>query len=802
MNSRNLRHISAYKMAMVLTGSVMALAASTSGFAQEAEAVPEVGDIIVTAQFRAQNLQDTPIAITAVNAEMLEARSQTDISKVADQAPSVTMKQAGAAFGPSMTVSIRGVGQLDFNPALEPGVGMYIDDVYYATLTGSMFDLLDLDRVEVLRGPQGTLAGKNSIGGAIKLFSKKPQGDGSGYISATYGSRNRLDFRGSADFTIAKDLFARVSGVYKDQDGYVDRLDYGCLFPTSGIPATRPAGHCKVSELGGVGYRALRGMLRYAPYEGLDITVIGDYTKDSRTVAGGVLLNGNNQNPNVAVNGIPLDNRFICGRYCTYADFQNPAATWLGPIAPGFPLAATGGNDRSEYEGWGVSGQIDLDLTENLSIQSITAYREYDTAWNNDDQQAPLSAAFGESDLSHWFVSQELRLNGKIGDSINFTLGGYYSDQRTTYFTLQDIRYAPFPLQFIGNDPVNADTKAGFINVSWQATDALSINGGLRYSKESKDYTFVRLAYDGVNPNPFLGSLNGVVGRYSGDKWDYRLAVDYRISPELLVYGSTSTGFKGGGIGPRPFVPDQVQPFDQETLTAYEVGIKSDLFDRKVRLNLAAFYNKYKDIQLTLLSCPQFGGPGLPCALPQNAGDADVKGIELETTIRPADGLSIDGSASYLDFEYKCVNPAVAGLAAGPCSSDPAIIATAVNPRSPFTPKWKWSAGIQYEAQLGSGAGTLTPRFDAAYQSAIFTNAAPSPAGIQELAVIKGYTVANARLTWRNEKEDLEISGEVTNLFDKYYFNTTFDLTGAGAGITSGYPGRPREWAVSVKKKF
>lgn len=797
------------KATLTLTGSLLALAAAAPAMAQgedkaaAAEASSAIGDIIVTAQFREQNLQDTPIAITAVNAEMLEARSQTDISKVADQAPNVTLKQSAAAFGPAMGASIRGIGQYDFNPAVEPGVGMYVDDVYYATLTGSMFDLLDLDRVEILRGPQGTLAGKNSIGGAIKLYSKKPEGDGSGYVSATYGSRNRLDFRASADFSIAKNLFARVSGVYKDQDGHVDRLDYGCVFPTSGIPATQPAGRCKVSEQGGVGYRAMRGMLRYNPYDGLDITIIGDYTKDSRTVAGGVLLNADNANPNVAVNGVPYDNRFICGRYCNYAGFGNPAGTFTanfvntpgGPVpvpwfvppdfTVDFPLAAASGDDRSEYEGWGFSGKIEADLNDNLTLESITAYREYDTSWNNDDQMAPTSVAFGKSALDHWFVSQELRLNGKIGDTINFTLGGFYSDQRTTYFALQDIRYAPIPLQFIGDDPVNADTKAGFFNLGWQATDALGVNAGVRYSKETKDYTFFRFIYDGVTPNPFLGALNGVTGSYEGDKWDYRLAVDYRISPEFLVYASTSTGFKGGGIGPRPFNPAQVQSFDPETLTAYEVGFKSDLFDRKLRINAAAFFNKYKDIQLTFLSCPQFGGPG-PCALPQNAGDADVKGIELETTIRPVDGLTIDGAASYLDFEYKSVDPAVG----------------AVNPRSPFTPKWKWSIGIQYEAQLGADAGTLTPRFDAAYQSAIFTNAAPSPAGIQELAVINGYTIANARLTWRNADEDLEIAAEVTNVFDKYYFNSTFDLSTGGLGVTTGYPGRPREWAISVKKKF
>ncbi len=186
----------------------VALLAGLAGFAQAAQAAPAaadqntVGEVVVTAQFREQSLQKTPLAITAVNAAMLEQRNQTSLADVTAQAPNVTLAPNGAAFGSSMVAFIRGIGQTDFNLALEPGVGIYVDDVYYPTLTGSLLDLLDLDRVEILRGPQGTLAGKNSIGGAIKLYSQKPNGNDGGYIEGTYGSLNRLNARGAADFTI------------------------------------------------------------------------------------------------------------------------------------------------------------------------------------------------------------------------------------------------------------------------------------------------------------------------------------------------------------------------------------------------------------------------------------------------------------------------------------------------------------------------------------------------------------------------------------------------------------------------
>jgi iron complex outermembrane receptor protein len=789
--------------AAVFTGvSLGAAPAMAQDEAPEAEAAgtdETAGNVItVTAQFREQALQDTPLAITAVNSEMLEARSQTNIAEITAQAPSVTLKPQGAAFGPSLGASIRGVGQYDFNPALEPGVGLYVDDVYYATLTGAIFDLLDVDRVEVLRGPQGTLAGKNSIGGAVKLYSKRPTGDGSGSISGTYGSRNRIDLRASADFGLTEELAMRVAGVAKKQEGYVDRLDFGCVNPpgsavnpaVGGVQPTTTAGNCRVARDGEVDYLAGRVQLRYRPSDRIDVNVIGDYTHDDRNPAGGVLLFANNPtNPNIRGNAtaVPYDSRFICGQYCNYASYFSPAGAWQTPPVAGFPLLETRGEGRTKFNGWGLSGQVDVDLTDNLQLQSITSYREYALQFTNDDDYSPLSVGNGLSELDYWGFTQELRLNGTLlDDAVNWTLGAFYLDQRSTYATFQDIRYAPIPLQFQGDDPVNADTKAVFAAVSWEIVENLTFNGGLRYTDEHKDYTFSRRNRDG-SLNAFLGALDGVTGEFDGDKIDWRANLQYRLSDELMTYAQVSTGFKGGGINPRPFNPAQVQPFGPETLTAYELGFKSDLFGRLVRLNGAAFFSDYKGIQLTLLSCPQFGGPG-PCALPQNAGDAEIKGLELETTIDPGNGLLIDAAMSYLDFDYTAINPQAGGPTA------PAGVQLGMVP--PYTPKWKWAVGIQYEIDLGN-SGSITPRADANHQSEIFSNAVNKPSNL-----IEGYTLANARLTWRNEDEDLEVALSVTNLFDKYYLLTSFDLTGAGAGFVAGQPGRPREWAVSVKKTF
>src|SRR5690606_7414841 len=195
---------------------------------------------------------------------------------------------------------------------------------------------------------------------------------------------------------------------------------------------------------------------------------------------------------------------------------------------------------------------------------------------------------------------------------------------------------------------------------AWTPVDDLTVSAGLRYTDESKSYTFVRLTPEG-GPHPVLAALNGAVGEYQTDRLDYRLNAQYRWSDNIMTYAQWSTGYKGGGINPRPFFAPQARPFGPEELTSYEIGVKTDWFDRAVRLNVATFLRKYEGIQLTLSDCPGLGVPARPCAQPANAGDADVQGFEIEASAEPVRGLLIDAALSHLDFDYTDINPAAGG---------------------------------------------------------------------------------------------------------------------------------------------
>ncbi|HTN14729.1 MAG TPA: TonB-dependent receptor [Sphingomonadaceae bacterium] len=795
-------------------GFALAAPAYAQSSGNEGESSSNQDEIVVTAQFRDQRLQDVPVAITAVSGELLEQRGQTSLADLGSQAPNVTLRQASATYGPAVAAYIRGVGQRDTSFALEPGVGIYVDDVYLPTLHGSMLSLVDLDRVEILRGPQGTLAGQNAIGGAIKLYSKKPDGSNDGYVSATYGSYNRMELRGAANFTLAEDhLYARLSGAAVKKDGYITRYDYRCTHPTSTIPSTVTGTDCKIGTDGGKEYVAGRLALRWEPTPDITVDLVGDLTRDgSKTGPSTLLYVGRSADPGSTLTGVatPVSAAYLLNGnvygtstgspYISYSPFGNYAQDTYtsSPYVSYENYLETAPRDGSgawqaPQDGlintWGVSGTITANLSDNVVLTSITGYRKFDGSYSSADG-SPFNNTMIANKVYNRQFSQELRVSANINDIANLTVGGFYFDKESRNVS----RVTLTTLNFIEDNSVPATTKAVFANLEITPFEALTILGGIRYTDQSKTFIYGRFGIPGSSTGGVvpvsLAPLNGLKGSYSGDRFDYRLGLQYRFSDDVMAYGQVSTGFKGGGINPRPFYPSQALSHDPETLTAYEVGVKSEFLDRAVRLNLAAFFNKYNDILVSVSSCPQTGN-AFPCALPLNAGKADVKGFEAELALRPIDGLSIDASLAYLDFKYTSISDSAVSSGIGTEDDGQFII------------PWSWSIGAQYEIDLGT-AGTLTPRVDVSHDDSYSRNANnvdKATGGVDIFGRIPGRTLANARLTYRTMDEDWEVALEVRNLTDKLYYTDIFDNRGSTNSI-QGSPGEPRTWAVSIKRKF
>lgn len=772
-------------------------------------------DIVVTAQFREQRLQDVPLAITAINGAMIEQRGQVTLADMAGTAPNVTLRQGSSNNGPAVVAFIRGVGQRDTSFALEPGVGLYVDDVYLPTLHGSMLGLVDLDRVEILRGPQGTLAGQNSIGGAIKLYSKKPSATQDAYVSATYGSYNRMELRAATNLTLVPDtVFARLSGVATRKDGYITRYDYACTHPGSTVPSSVNSGGCKLGTEGGKDYAGGRLAVRWHAAPRVTVDLAGDVTRDGSEVGPGTLLYvGRQTNPGTLLPGVaspPAAAYVVNGNvfgtasgspFVSYSPFGNFAQdtfsnspyinyenyTESAPRDGSGPWSAP---LKSAMNTWGLSGTIVAELSDNLNLTSITGYRKFHGTYSSADG-SPLNPGLLSNDVYNRQFSQELRLAAKFGDILDVTVGGFYFNKTSRNRT----RVTLTTLNFIEDNSVPAKTTAVFANAELSPVAALTLIGGIRYTDQTKAFNYGRFGIPGSSTGGAAPAsqapLNGVSVKFDGSRVDYRLGAQYRFSDAIMTYAQFSTGFKGGGANPRPFFPVQALPHNPETLKAYEVGFKSDFLDRRVRLNVSGFINKYSDILVTVSNCPLTGAPAAPCALPLNAGKADVKGFEVELNLRPVSGLQIDATLAHLNFKYTSITPQAVSAGIG------------LEDKGVYVSPWQWSIGAQYEIEIAD-FGTITSRIDVAHEDSLNrnpNNVDAATGGKDIFGLIRGRTLTNARLAYATPEKDWELALEGRNLTKKLYYTDVFDNRGSTNSIQA-VPGEPRTWAVSLKRRF
>ncbi len=397
--------------------------------------------------------------------------------------------------------------------------------------------------MEILRGPQGTLAGKNSIGGEIKLFSRAPTADSDANIQATFGSFDLASARGATNITLVPDsVFTRVSMSFKHQDGYLTRLDYGCSHPTSGFPSNTNSDNCVLGSEGGVDDLTLRDVVRWLASDRLEVNLIADFSHDNDEPVPNALITAN---PTPAQAPPPIDG-FNYGPafqspnpYTSYATYTSLAYGWSPPV-------------NTVVTSWGIAANLDYKINDNISIKSITALRDLDSSYVEDTSASPFDVSLTYNPQAEREVTQELRLNANILDAVDLTVGGFYLDSKgTSTGRIED----PGFFNELLDDVIRSKNKSGFVHAVWHATKKLDFTAGIRYSNESKNYLFQRNTVDGVY-SPFVSPFNGEQGNSSDSRPDYRAVIDYHWTDSLFTYVQYSTGFKGGGINPPAVLPE------------------------------------------------------------------------------------------------------------------------------------------------------------------------------------------------------------------------------------------------------
>lgn len=757
-------------------------------------AVTAAYEIVVTARRREERLQDTPVAISPFSAETLEVRQVQQTQDLERIAPSLQFKPAGQLSGntAASVVFIRGVGQLDPTAAVDPGVGIYIDEVYVGRAVGGLIDFGDIEGVEILRGPQGTLFGRNTIGGAILVRTRAPEfGASGGKVSLRTGEDGLADGFVAVNVPLGDKAAARFSGGFRQRDGYVTRAFDG-------------------SDLGNDDSYSVNGSLNWAPSPKSLISVRADYTERDENGAPFVFAG---VNPNAPV---PAIVSVATGCPGATIPFLPPGDPRFGP--PNVPLIddprcanefqargdfSSGGTApvMSTSEVRGVAGTATLQVTDRVFLKSITAYRSTDSRGVRDADNTPFEILTTDLTTATEQLSEEIQLQLDF-DKARVIVGGYYFNETTDERLSVPLSFPPAPpiiASLLAGGPGSRDLQfsdleteslAAFGHVSVSPTSRLELAGGLRYTEDRKSYqgTVLNLfpsTQPDPDPLPTLAIPEGgslfIFDRPFEDTFSAltgSASIQYRWNSAVSTYASYARSFKSGGFNtrynapPPGFVP---VPFDEEKVDSYELGAKLGA-GRRVTLNLAAFKADYDDIQLI------FRQGVVPLLF--NAGEATIEGVEADFWYRPASGVIVEGGLSALRDEIKSITP-IPGATATVAPGD----------ELPLTPSFTGNLGVSVPIAL-SDRFTLTPRVDGSYTSGVTFITGSVPIIEQD-----EYFVGNVSLTLVDTGKGWRLTTGLLNALDERY------LVQANASLaTLGYAekmyARPRHWFVGVSFDF
>lgn len=761
-------------------------------------------EITVTAQKRVENSQDVPIAISAFTAAGLESKGITNISEIGTFTPNVTIDNTSSFSGSTQVLSayIRGIGQSDFAFNLDPGVGIYVDGVYYARSFGAVTDLLDLERVEVLKGPQGTLFGRNTIGGAINIITRRPSKEFQASAKTTIGSYNRLDIQGAVDVPFSENVLGQFAFSSKTRDGYHRNEPLAGNFVADGGRFVRPAPDFN-ERSGGENTQNARAKLEWTPSDELRVIVSVDYMSvDEQAMPSQLLAVGPGLldiynaciTTSVAdLTGTPLES------VCT-----TPRATTGGALA-GANVDADPFNDRlifdnslvhnqedvsnpggagySKAESFGLSVTADWEMRDSVSLKSITAFRTVDATFAQDVDGTPVAMGDHAFDTEQQQWSQEFQLNGtSFDDRLDWVVGAYlfHEEGELTDF----VHFAGGLLQILGPNEFDTDSYAAFTHLNFALTDRVGLTIGARYTEEDKEFSGRQRDLNSISfqlgfplalhPDPTDTTLYfpEALNQRDFDNVSLKAGIEFAPTDSILTYFSYSQGYKSGGWTTRATVPILTAPeFDEETADTFEIGLKGEFFNRRLQTNVAAFFTDYDDLQVTVYQ-------GIS-PVTENAASSEIKGFEFELRSLIGDNFELQASVGFTDAKYTEL-----------------VGQTQLERDFLFqnTPEWSTSLTGVYSFELPSG-GAWSLQVDWAYNSEI-TN---SPRNRPEL-IAGSVSLFSAVVKYQDPNDRFSLSLGGRNLSDERFIVSGQNQD--GIGYVGGTYNRPREWYLSIDYDF
>ena len=719
----------------LFAGAAFAALIAAPAFAQDSTAADasqtvdeatDGGDIVVTARRREERLLDVPVAVTALSAQQLEERGAVDLTDIQNTTPNTTLKDARGTNS-TLAAFIRGVGQQDPVPGFEAGIGIYLDDVYLNRPQAAVLDIYDVERIEVLRGPQGTLYGRNTIGGAVKYVTKRLPDETSVSIKGAYGSYNQADLIVSASTPIGSMFKIGVSGARLTRDGFGTNRNLNIENYNKNL-------------------WAVRGTLEFeSPDERMSVRITGDYTHDK----------SNPRNGHRAFAGLFSGSPYLPNVYDTNA----------GLVIP-----------KQDVQAGGISMAASAQISDNITLRSISAYREDKSLAPIDFDATPSVDVDVPAFYKNNQTSQEFQLLYN-SDNLNGIVGFYYLGAKaaTGFGVLLSTTSPGFNAYTAGD--VRTETSSIYGDFTYDFTPQLSLTLGGRYTwDQRKSYVF-KASYVGLTPEfggtpLFLGASTDFRGTANFKKFTPRATLSFKPSTDHMVYASYSEGFKGGGFDPRGSGTSapissaaagrtyqdiyNYLSFDPETVKSYEIGWKGTALDRRLTWALDGFYSDYANVQIPGSVGCLIGGVQSFCGITTNAAKATIKGVELESTAVLArdfagagSNLSFSTTVGYMDAKYNRF--------IGPTGTDVANFRVFQN-----TPEWNASGTLSIGAPIGDGQ--LSASATASYRSETHQFEVRSPFLDQP-----GYTLFDAHLTYTFGDGRYSIGVHGKNLTDERY---------------------------------